>query len=224
MNFLASSYLLLAMPFVLISSTEFVFISTSRRWGGEKGYLLGFLFYWMIWCLLVPLVLLGVRGFATLFVDVTPLLSRPNWLVTVLWAFITLVTILMYGRNFLRASPTLILIAVPVAIINGICEEILWRGLYVRIFPDNIWLGIVYPSIGFALWHLVPSSVFSTVNKWSFIFSTFFLGLAYGFIAYRTGSAKWTAISHSLNGILALSGAIAPAILKLYRKRAGKFF
>jgi hypothetical protein len=42
------------------------------------------------------------------------------------------------------------------------------------------------------------------------VLSTFFLGLAYGFIAYRTGSARWTAISHSLNSILALSGSSHP--------------
>jgi membrane protease YdiL (CAAX protease family) len=47
------------------------------------------------------------------------------------------------------------------------------------------------------------------------VISTFFLGLSYGFIAYRTGSAKWTALSHSLNGILALSGMLAATILKL---------
>jgi uncharacterized protein len=152
--------------------------------------------------------------------DKSPLLSRPNWLVAGLWAFITLVSILIYGKDFLRASPTLILLAIPVAMINGIGEEILWRGLYVRMFPDNFLLAILYPSIGFAFWHLVPLSIFSDGNKWKFILSTFFLGLAYGFIAYKTGSVAWTAISHSINGILALSGAIAPSIIKILQNKA----
>lgn len=39
------------------------------------------------------------------------------------------------------------------------------------------------------------------------------LGLAYGWIAFRMGSALWPAISHSLSGILALGGAIAPSLL-----------
>jgi hypothetical protein len=47
------------------------------------------------------------------------------------------------------------------------------------------------------------------------VLSTLFLGLAYGYIAYRTGSAKWTAISHSLSGILALSSYLAPSVLAL---------
>jgi membrane protease YdiL (CAAX protease family) len=154
-------------------------------------------------------------GFSSFFVDDTPLLSRPNWLAAVLLALITLVTVIMYGRDFLRAPLTLILIAIPAAAVNGLCEEILWRGLYVRMFPGNFWLAIVFPAFGFALWHLAPLSIFSDGNKWVFILSTFFLGLAYGFIAYKTGSITWTAISHSINGILALSGMLAPALLKL---------
>lgn len=211
-------YVLLIIPFVLIPTTAFVFRLLSKRLGNEKGYLLGFLFYWIVWCLLVPLILLGKKDFLSIFVDVTPLLSRPNWLVAVLFIFITLITFFMYGKTFITAPWTLILIAIPAATINGICEEILWRGLYAKSFPDNFWLAILFPAIGFALWHLVPLLVFSEGNKIGFVLSTFFLGLAYGFIAYKTGSAKWTAISHSLNGVLALSGMLAPSILKLFSR------
>ena len=209
----ARHYAVLLLPLVLVLSAYWVFTSLSRQFGSEKGYLLGFLYYWMFWCLLVPFLFLGKRGFASLFVDKIPPLSPPNWLAAFMWAFITLVTIFMYGREFLRAPLILILVAVPAATLNGFCEEILWRGLYTRMFPENIWLAILFPAVGFALWHLVPLSVFSDGNKWAFILSTFFLGLAYGFIAYRTGSVTWTAISHSLNGILALSGMLAPSIL-----------
>jgi membrane protease YdiL (CAAX protease family) len=179
---------------------------------------LGFFFYWTVWCLIVSLFYLGKDGFLSLLVDETPLLSRPNWLAAVLWTLIIIVSLVMYGKNFIQAPLTLILVAIPLATINGICEELLWRGLYVRAFPDNFWLAILFPSIGFAFWHLAPQQVFSSGNKWAFILSTFFLGLAYGFIAYKTGSAKWTAISHSINGILALGGAIAPSILSLLSK------
>jgi len=210
--------LLLMIPIALIPSTAFVFSRLSQRMGKHKGYLLGFLFYWVFWCLLVPILLLGIDGFLSLFVDKTSLLSRPNWLVAVLWAFISLVAILMYGSDFIKAPWTLILIAIPVATINGICEEILWRGLYVKSFPSNFWMAILVPAIGFALWHLVPLQIFSDGNKFAFILSTFLLGLAYGFIAYKTGSVKWTAISHSLNGTLALSGMLAPSILRITKR------
>lgn len=211
--------LALALPFLLQPTTALIFTLASRQLGREKGYLLGFVFYWLVWCLLVPLLLLGRAGFSSLFVDKAPLISRPNWLAAVLWAVITLVTILMYGRDFLRASPTLILIAIPAATVNGLCEEILWRGMYVNLFPDNFWLAIIFPSIGFALWHLVPLQVFPEGSRSAFVLSTFFLGLAYGFIAFKTGSVAWTALSHSLGGILALSGMLAPSLLSILKNK-----
>ena len=210
--------LLLMVPIALIPSTAFIFSRLSQRMGKHKGYLLGFFFYWIFWCLLFPTLLLETDGFLSLFVDKTPLLSRQNWLVADLWAVIPLVTFLMYGKDFIKAPLTLICIAIPAATINGVCEEILWRGIYVRLFPENFWLAVVLPALGFALWHLVPLSIFSDGNKWSFVISTFFLGLAYGFIAFKTGSATWTAISHSLNGILALSGMLAPSILRISKR------
>lgn len=79
------------------------------------------------------------------------------------------------------------------------------------------WLAILWPALGFAVWHFAPQTVFPAENVSGFVISTFFLGLAYGFIAYRTGSVKWTAISHSLSGILALSGYLAPSLLTLIR-------
>jgi membrane protease YdiL (CAAX protease family) len=211
-------YALLALPFVLIPTAAFVFKGFSKKMGKETGYLLGFLYYWMVWCLLVPLIYLGKDGFLSLFVDKSPLLSRPNWPAAVIWTLIILVTLVMYGQKFVKAPLTLMLVAIPAATINGICEELLWRGLYVRAFPDNFWLAIIFPALGFALWHLIPLQVFSSGSKLTFVFSTFFLGLAYGSIAYKTGSAKWTAISHSLNGIFAVSGMLGPSILTLLRR------
>jgi membrane protease YdiL (CAAX protease family) len=211
-------FVLLTIPFALIPSTTLVFISLARWLGKEKGYLLGFLFYWIIWCVIVPLLLLGTKDFPSLFMDKTPLFSGPNWLAAVLLAVVTLVTLFMYGKGFIQSPLNLILIAIPVAIINGICEELLWRGLYIKIFPNNLWLAVLFPAIGFALWHLAPRQIFSEGNKFTFIFSTFILGLAYGWITYRTGSAKWTAVSHSLNGILALGGLLTPNIITLFLK------
>ena len=207
---------LLVIPFLLLPSAALVFWIGVRWLGREAGYLVGFLFYWTIWCLLFPLLVQGRVGFRALLSDQLPLFSSVNWPAAALLVVITLVTLLMYSRVFFSATLLMVLVAIPLATINGFCEEVLWRGLYVRAFPGNPWLAILFPAIAFALWHLVPLVVFPEGNRFAFVLSTFFLGLAYGWIAYRTGSAKWTAISHSLNGALALSGMLAPSILKLF--------
>jgi membrane protease YdiL (CAAX protease family) len=134
-----------------------------------------------------------------------------------LLVLILVMTVIMYPPTGLLAAPIKILLtAVPVAVVNGVCEELLWRGLYVKVFPGNAALGVIYPSIGFALWHISPQLVVpAETGEWAFVASTFFLGISYGWISYRTGSIKWNAISHSIGGILDLGGAIAPSILVL---------
>ena len=106
-------------------------------------------------------------------------LVRNAGLAAVLLVVITLVTLVMNGRDFLRAPVVLILLALPLATVNGICEELLWRGLYVRAFPGNFWLAILFPAAAFALWHLAPQLVYPAENRLGFVLSTFLLGLAY---------------------------------------------
>jgi membrane protease YdiL (CAAX protease family) len=207
----------IAVPVLLLPSMLAAFGLTQQWLGRESSYLLGFGFYWLFWCLLIPRWLLGKKEFNTILNDHSPLISRSNWLAAALWLVVTLVAVIMYAGEFFHAPLSLILLAIPLATINGVCEEILWRGLYVRLFPKNPWLAILYPSVGFALWHLAPQTIFPVENIVGFVISTFFLALPFGYIAYRTGSAKWTAISHSLSGILALSGYLAPSLLALFQ-------
>ena len=204
----------LLIPLLLIPSTALVFKVLSQSLGLALGYVLGFLFYWTVWCFLVPLLLLGGHGVLSLFTEGSPLFRRSNWLPALLLVVIVVVTVIMYPLSQLVAAPQrLLIIAIPVAVVNGIGEEVLWRGVYVRAFPRNFTLALIYPSLGFALWHLSPQLILPAEGGvWPFVISTFFLGLSYGLIAYRTGSVRWPAIAHSLGGILSLGGFIAPSI------------
>ena len=208
---------LFLLPVLLILSTALVFVISAKWLGKEFGYVLGFIFYWVVWCLFVPSQILKKERMSDLFRETSELFRKQNWLPAALLIMIIVITVIMYPPAGLLAAPMkLIIIALPIAVINGVCEEILWRGLYVKAFPGNMVLGIVYPSIGFALWHISPQLLVPAgTGVWSFVLSTFFLGISYSWISYRTGSIKWNAISHSIGGILDLGGAIAPSILVL---------
>lgn len=208
----------LLMPLALIATTGLVFRVASQWLEKDTAYLLGFAFYWLFWCLLVPGLVFKKQGLGSLLQDQKPLFTKDNWPAALLWLLVTGIAFLMYGGEFFSAPWLLILLAVPLATINGICEELLWRGLYVRAFPGNPWLGVIVPATGFALWHFIPQTIYPAENQLGFTLSTLLLGLAYGFIAYRIGSAKWTAVSHSLSGILALSGMLAPSFLALFSR------
>ncbi|MCS6908878.1 MAG: hypothetical protein RML93_13510 [Anaerolineales bacterium] len=51
--------LAIAIPFLLLPTTAAVFALATRLLGAEAGYLFGFGFYWLFWCLFVPQRLLG---------------------------------------------------------------------------------------------------------------------------------------------------------------------
>lgn len=215
----ATKYFLFGLPVMLLSSTAFVFVTLARWFGKEWGYVLGFLFYDGFWCLLVPFAILGKDNFLSVFKEDSPLFRKENgWLILLLGSTTAGALGMFLSHKIADMPSALIVISIPVAIITGTCEEILWRGLYVKIFPKNISAGLLYPTFGFALWHLSPQLIYPAQmpgGMFAFAGLTFFLGLCYALVAYKTGSCKWTALSHSLNGILDFGGALAPAVFTL---------
>ncbi|MFZ6026817.1 MAG: CPBP family intramembrane glutamic endopeptidase [Chloroflexota bacterium] len=211
-----ATLLAMAIPLLALPGMGLVFRVAAQFLSREAAYLLGFTVYWLGCCLL-PWIILGKQVFLTLLRDESALFRRKNWLAALVWLLVMVISVWMYGKEFVQAPLVLIAAAIPLATVNGVCEEVLWRGLFVRLFPGDTRMSILYPAIGFALWHFAPQIVYPAENAVGFVVSTFFLGLAYGFIAYRTGSAKWTTIAHSLGGVLALSGWLAPSVLAMLK-------
>ena len=89
--------------------------------------------------------------------------------------------------------------AATVAEINAPLEELLWRASYAELWPDNPWLGYVWPSIGFALWHLAPQVIHpSRMGSGRYTAASLALGLSWGYVAWTNRSVRWTTLSHVL--------------------------
>lgn len=183
-------HLLFILPIALILTTALVFFIFSNFFGSSLGYFTGFSFYYVVWCYSVPLALIGKDGFVSLFKEANPLFRKRNWHLIILFFLLIFGTLIMYLiPSITEATLVLVLLAIPIAIVHGVGEETLWRGLYVRAFPENAFLGIIYPTVGFALWHLSPQIIFPAENGiLIFLVSTFFLGLTNALIAYKTSS------------------------------------
>jgi hypothetical protein len=115
------------------------------------------------------------------------------------------------GQIFISeiAKLTISILAVTMvaAIINGIGEELLWRGIFTSEFPKNKWLGIIYPAFCYGLWHFAPLSVSGFHEGWPLIiFGPMILGLCWGWIAQKSGSILWISIAHILVNFFALIG------------------
>src|ERR671939_1187636 len=71
-------FALLIAPWLLLASTTTVFRRLAARFGPKGGYFRGFLFYWIFWCLLFPMWVLGPRRLPGLFRAGVAPSSRPN--------------------------------------------------------------------------------------------------------------------------------------------------
>jgi len=204
--------MLLVIPLVLLATTYLAFREFIAFFGFKAGYFAGFVFYWMVWGLLLPLWVLGSRGLGSLFRDVYPRLGKPAWLGAALLTLPPLLAgLTVFPAKVPQATPLVVLVSFGLALVNGTLEEILWRGLYVRTFSDRAMLGYLYPSVGFALWHLAPQAVHPITmpdGMMAFIAGALFFGLCWGWVAWRTGSIRWTVVSHVLTDFLGLGALV----------------
>ncbi len=204
--------LVLAPPLVLVTA-HLAYGGFVDLFGLQVGYLLGFLFTWIVWCTLVPLWLFGLRGVLGMFRARSPMVGRPIWLG---WGLLALPLLLGYGYAFPRVLPlatlSVLLLSALIAVVNGTLEEVFWRGAYVRAFPESPIGAWIYPSVGFGLWHLAPQSVSTGMGNpggvLAFVGVATLFGLCWGWVAYRSGSILWPVISHVLLDFAGLGGRI----------------
>ena len=208
--------ILLILPIILITSTAMVFHFATQFSSSELGYLIGFLFYWLFWCLLVPF-LLERQNFKNLFKDKYVLFQKKNWWLILLLTSTIIAPIFMYFLPSLSSTPLpIIILAIPLALIHAFFEETFWRGLYTANFPNNFFFSVLFPTLFFSLWHFSPQFAIPTAHPINFIISTLPLGLIYALVAYVTKSAKWSIIAHGISGILAFSGLLASSVYALF--------
>jgi len=83
-----------------------------------------------------------------------------------------------------------------IAVLPGICEELLFRGFLMRFFEGKkLWYTVLASAVLFAIFHLDPFR----------LLPTFLLGTLLGWLALRSGSIVNSMLSHTLNNAFALS-------------------
>jgi membrane protease YdiL (CAAX protease family) len=200
------------MP-VLVPATEYgLYQGLTRALGPRLGYFLGFAVYWIGWCVLFPLWVVGWRGIRDMFGPARPRFGRPAWLgLTALGLPLVLGYAVAFPRALADATPGIVLASLGLASVNATGEEILWRGLYRRMFPGDTWLGLVWPTIGFGVWHFAPQSVRPNTRPggaWSFVLVAGVFGLGWAWLAQRSGSIRWTTAAHILFDFAGLGASI----------------
>jgi membrane protease YdiL (CAAX protease family) len=199
---------LLWAPVLVVGTTAIAFAVLPATLGRRTGTLAAFLFYWVVWGALFSLFVLKPHGLRLIF--------RWRWAeapsLNLLLLHPPLAPALFGVPPWLaRASAPIVGASAVIALVNGTLEEVLWRGTYLAAFPRSALLGIIYPALGFAVWHISPqlarpshdaATVFWSVSGW------LLLGLIWGAVAWRTRSVVGSVLSHVVTGFLGF-GAFA---------------
>jgi len=209
-SFTKKQRLLIAIPPFLLATTYITFRLLTDLLGRSNGYLGGFLFYWSIWCGLIPFLIVGSEALKASFNDSENRFGKPKWVGIFFLAgpflspFFTI-----FLPKVVDATWGIVLISAIFAIINGTMEEILWRGAFIKTFPKSWTWSYLYPSIWFGYWHLSPQTVFpSTMPGGAFAFATLsiFMGLTFGWVSKKANSIRYTTIAHILTDFMGLAG------------------
>jgi len=181
---------------VLVPIVMYALFQTYRHFFAPKfAHLLGMVSYWVV-LLVMSLAFLGRTG----IVRVLSSRTAPDAL---LWVLLVVPVVLAFGfgpfvKRIPLLTPTVFLLSAVLALVNASLEEIFWRGVYVDSFSSP-WTAYLCPAIGFAIWHFAPLSVIPyKKGAVLFVLSAFFLGLCWGFVAFKMKSIGWTLASHVL--------------------------
>jgi membrane protease YdiL (CAAX protease family) len=190
------------IPPILIAVMYPVFLLLVGSLNDRIAWYLGLASYWVIWGVVFPLVIIGKN-------DIKKLI-RPRKLNRKVLFLIAIPLLgasaarLVPGMEYSKEGVWISVLILSTAFGNGFFEEVLWRGVYVNLFPNNILYRMIWPSICFGLWHFVPGSVFhdNVISLLCLMFGAGLMGLYLSYLAKKMNTVWWPIVVHTIGGII----------------------
>jgi membrane protease YdiL (CAAX protease family) len=193
----------LIAPLFLIVSMYGVYRLLAQTYGNRLAWYLGFWIYWGFWCTAFTFLMIGKRRIAEL---IRP--RKPDSKILLLVAFPLVMAVLfriLTGSSYSKPSVMWTGLLLSTAFGNGFFEEVLWRGLYMELFPERIFYRVIWPALWFALWHYSPGSLSPNTNVIGVMAGSGLFGLYLAYLALRTKTIWWCIVAHILGGIVMIS-------------------
>jgi membrane protease YdiL (CAAX protease family) len=190
-------------PPILMGVMALVYYFVGIIFGRELGWYLGLVVYWMLCGLLFSAWLIGIRK--------TKELSSPRKLKLKFIPIIIFPVIMAFlfsyftGIEYTKVDLVGIILLVTTSIGNGIFEEILWRGAYMDLYPDNFFLRIIYPTFWYAIFHFASGISSSNSRIIGLVIGSAFFGLYLALIAKWTNTIWWSILCHILGGFVMIA-------------------
>ncbi len=193
----------LAPPAVL-GSMYLVFLAASQVVPLQYALFAGLPVYWLVWCLAFPLWVVGRRRFREMFQATPHPLGRPaalglTFLVLPIVLTVSYTAIILLEGSLLPIRLAAVAIAALIAMCNGVGEEVLWRGTYHVAYRGALFMGYLFPAVGFGCWHLaaMPFSDYALPGgPVAYVAGAIALGLMWGWMTRSSGSIRGAVASH----------------------------
>jgi membrane protease YdiL (CAAX protease family) len=200
MNINNKKKIAIVAPLVLIAMMYPIFQFLAGMYGERIGWYLGLVLYWLIWGGAFSWSMIGKESILRI---IRPQKFTLRILLLILFPLL-MAALYKYipGMDYEKPSVWIFLLLVSTNFGNGFFEELLWRGVYMSLFPDSLIFRIIWPSIWFALWHYVPGSVIANGNVIGLIIGSGLMGLYLSFLAKKTGTIWWTILTHTIGGFI----------------------
>ena len=203
------------LPSLFILPVTFVaFYFLPQLLGKATGYIASFILYWSI-CWGHGLYL--KRG------SVKSLYKWPvpNRLNIILSGLCFIPVIGAFSAAYLLAYPylnlTLYFILAVAALVNGVTEEFYWRGAFISRYKNDLQLAYIVPTLLFGLWHIsvyVAHGVHYQGGFWPLVGGAFFMGMLWGYTAFRQQRILIVTLAHILANFFAFSNLLVDNWIK----------
>jgi membrane protease YdiL (CAAX protease family) len=188
-------------PPLLVAVMYPIFHSLAAVMNDRVAWYLGLAIYWLIWGAVFPLLIIGKDAIKELIRPQKP--DKKILLLIAIPLLGAMVARLILG-GYEKESVWIALLIFSTPFGNGFFEEVLWRGVYVKLFPNNIFFWMIWPSVWFALWHYVPGSV-SSGNPAGLMIGSGMMGFYLSFLTKKTNTVWWAIVFHIVGGIIMVS-------------------
>ena len=81
------------------------------------------------------------------------------------------------------------------------------RGVYYKLFPENIFYRMIWPAIWFGVWHYVPVSIHNNeiTALIGMMIGPVLMGLVLSYMVKKSDTLWWSILAHTLGGIIMIS-------------------
>ena len=189
----------IVLPPILIAFMYPIFHTLAGILNDRLAWCLGLAIYWVIWGFVFPMYVIGKDEIKILIRPRKP--DKKVLLLVAIPLVGALASQFIPGMEYEKESAWIAFLIFSTPFGNGFFEEVLWRGVYVKLFSDNIFFRMVWPSFWFALWHYVPGSVLHG-NVAGLMIGAGVMGLYLSYLTKKTNTLWWAIVIHTLGGLI----------------------